>query len=1482
MSGAAGGLAPSLGQLQALGVTGVTADNLPAIQAAIAATADDGSGVSSLSALQGVVSAAATAAADALGVIKSYADDNTQPAPTVQDYADAGVAGVSSGNLSAINSAIDQLSGAGVDTRGEVQAVVDAYAALLLAADNTDDNDPKPSQAQYAAMGVVGVDSAAKESLLGDVIDVKGSADVETVAQVQALADAVAAVMSGAAGGLAPSLGQLQALGVTGVTADNLTAIQAAIAATADDGSGVSSLRALQGVVSAAATAAADALGVIKSYADDNTQPAPTVQDYADAGVAGVSSGNLSAINSAIDQLSGAGVDTRGEVQAVVDAYAALLLAADNTDDNDPKPSQAQYAAMGVVGVDSAVKESLLGDVIDVKGSADVETVAQVQALADAVAAVMSGAAGGLAPSLGQLQALGVTGVTADNLPAIQAAIAATADDGSGVSSLSALQGVVSAAATAAADALGVIKSYADDNTQPAPTVQDYADAGVAGVSSGNLSAINSAIDQLSGAGVDTRGEVQAVVDAYAALLLAADNTDDNDPKPSQAQYAAIGVVGVDSAVKESLLGDVIDVKGSADVETVAQVQALADAVAAVMSGAAGGLAPSLGQLQALGVTGVTADNLPAIQAAIAATADDGSGVSSLSALQGVVSAAATAAADALGVIKSYADDNTQPAPTVQDYADAGVAGVSSGNLSAINSAIDQLSGAGVDTRGEVQAVVDAYAALLLAADNTDDNDPKPSQAQYAAIGVVGVDSAVKESLLGDVIDVKGSADVETVAQVQALADAVAAVMSGAAGGLAPSLGQLQALGVTGVPADNLPAIQAAIAATADDGSGVSSLSALQGVVSAAATAAADALGVIKSYADDNTQPAPTVQDYADAGVAGVSSGNLSAINSAIDQLSGAGVDTRGEVQAVVDAYAALLLAADNTDDNDPKPSQAQYAAIGVVGVDSAVKESLLGDVIDVKGSADVETVAQVQALADAVAAVMSGAAGGLAPSLGQLQALGVTGVTADNLPAIQAAIAATADDGSGVSSLSALQGVVSAAATAAADALGVIKSYADDNTQPAPTVPDYADAGVAGVSSGNLSAINSAIDQLSGAGVDTRGEVQAVVDAYAALLLAADNTDDNDPKPSQAQYAAIGVVGVDSVVKESLLGDVIDVKGSADVETVAQVQALADVVAAVISGSAGRLAPSLGQLQALGVTGVTADNLPAIQAAIAATADDGSGVSSLSALQGVVSAAATAAADALGVIKSYADDNTQPAPTVQDYADAGVAGVSSGNLSAINSAIDQLSGAGVDTRGEVQAVVDAYAALLLAADNTDDNDPKPSQAQYAAMGVVGVDSAAKESLLGDVIDVKGSADVETVAQVQALADVVAAVMSGAAGGLAPSLGQLQALGVTGVTADNLPAIQAAIAATADDGSGVSSLSALQGVVSAAATAAADALGVIKSYADDNTQPAPTVQDYADAGVAGVSSGNLSAINSAIDQLSGAGVDTRGEVQAVV
>uniref|UniRef100_UPI0035628B87 DUF5011 domain-containing protein n=1 Tax=Sulfurovum sp. TaxID=1969726 RepID=UPI0035628B87 len=69
----------------------------------------------------------------AIDKIKTYADDNTQPIPTVQDYINAGVTGVTPDNIDEINTVVSSLIAEDVDTEEEIQALADDLEIVLPA-----------------------------------------------------------------------------------------------------------------------------------------------------------------------------------------------------------------------------------------------------------------------------------------------------------------------------------------------------------------------------------------------------------------------------------------------------------------------------------------------------------------------------------------------------------------------------------------------------------------------------------------------------------------------------------------------------------------------------------------------------------------------------------------------------------------------------------------------------------------------------------------------------------------------------------------------------------------------------------------------------------------------------------------------------------------------------------------------------------------------------------------------------------------------------------------------------------------------------------------------------------------------------------------------------------------------------------------------------------------------------------------------------
>jgi hypothetical protein len=957
--------------------------------------------------------------------------------------------------------------------------------------------------------------------------------------------------------------------------------------------------------------------------------------------------------------------------------------------------------------------------------------------------------------------------------------------------------------------ALAVISNAAQTNTATAtnPDMSVYAAAGVTGVIGYAMSAYNSTLNTatINGAATSTTAQVQSIVNAYNDIIgLSLGYSGSPLPVPTAAQFATIGVTGVQDAkgggnalylLDQSLFGNYNTAS------TVAGVQALANAANHVMAAAGGTAAEaatlSLMDFSALGITGVTATNLAAVQQIIRSATSD-TQVDMRYEIQDRINAnLGTSASSALNLIGNAAEDNSATAPTLaaKIFATAGITGVDSSNLPSIYSALNSeaIGLLRASRPAELQALVDSYKAILQSADGVAGNTATPlTAAQYSAIGVTGVSGVTALHLLNDVVDASARAKVDTVPELQALANAAAHVMAG----MDVSLVDLRALGISGVTATNLGTIQAALQANVN-GSAIDTKGELQAMVNAAiasATPTGKALATISAAAENNTAVASSLSTsiYSAAGVTGVSAANLASVSSALDSAVVRGVmaDTTAEVQAIVNAYNAILASADGVAGNTATPlTAAQYSTIGVVGVTGTATAgsamSLLNSVVDANAKSGVDTVAEVQAMADAATHVITTAGGTSAQaatlSLADLTALGIHGVTAANLATVQAAVQATNADAM-VDTQAELQTLVNTALSGVPAALNAISTAAETNTAVASGLSAnvYSAAGVTGVSAANIASVNSALDsaKVNGAAADTTAEVQAIVNAYGAVLANADGVHGNAKLPiTLAQYAAIGVTGISdavatpvmitddgayffgtgadqtadqqsgSIVEPSgltlnvvipnggdwhLLNDVVDASARSAVDTVAEVQSMATAANHVIAAAGGSMeqaaAVTLADLHALGIHGVTAANLVTVQAALELTGSDFA-VDTQAELQSLVDTALPLAPWALHSISAAAEFDTASSGKLrlELFGLAGVTGVNTGNWKAIYSALDSshVNVALTDSVVEVQAIVDSYTAILHSADGVGGNTVSALTAHdYTNIGVTGVAEA--------------------------------------------------------------------------------------------------------------------------------------------------------------
>lgn len=491
---------------QGLSMTGLSesAEALPLVLApeawegsgaAVAALAPLAAGPGALAAALGGLAAAAAGGgggntatsltpAQALDAIKSAAQANNASSTSLPltTYSSAGVTGVTSANLAAINDALNSagVTGDSVGNLPEVQALVNAYNKVLAAANGTDgDSTALPTASDYTLLGVTGVEDASVVALLSDVVDVKANAEVDTVAELQTLSDAAKAVShySGQSG-TAPTATQINklvagfkfsdgsSLSANPVDEVTLTTVLARIQAANADGTVITTQSELADIVNTAPSynTAISKLTIFASLETKGliaaTHPVPAVADYAAANVTGVTADQLDAINDALASGPVTGDWSKAPLQTLVDAYTAILVEANDTNgdvgDNVPDatptsdPSAAQYTAIGVTLGSATTPENLalLNDVVGASQRSDVDTIAELNTLVSIVNAIQSTAAG-QSPStpltlsdLGKI-GLNTSGLNSSNFPFLLQAIAAKADDGSQTNSLTKLQTLI-------------------------------------------------------------------------------------------------------------------------------------------------------------------------------------------------------------------------------------------------------------------------------------------------------------------------------------------------------------------------------------------------------------------------------------------------------------------------------------------------------------------------------------------------------------------------------------------------------------------------------------------------------------------------------------------------------------------------------------------------------------------------------------------------------------------------------------------------------------------------------------------------------------------------------------------------------------------------------------------------------------------------------------------------------------------------------
>ena len=778
----------------------------------------------------------------ALSKINAYISGTSASAPLLKDYTDAGITitGVSdtSAFVAALNTVLKPL---GTATVASAQSVADAYLKVWSKANGTaaDTTTNDPTLSDYQVMGLSNLPSSNHGiTLLNDVVKTRLTTDVDTLAKLNAFASIANRIVLAAADNVVTlTASEFNSVGLADITATNVNALVSAITASANDGSGVSTVAQLKDISAAYLKILAEANGVRGDTMDPSK--IPTSAEFKNIGV------------------------TLGKA------------------DSNSTQSGAAF--------------KLLNDVIDGLGNSAVDTVKEINDLAVVVDKVMNlstAATGSAGTAIGltaaDLALLSVSGVTSDNLAQVVEAIRLTqSGNGSAVDTVKELQ--------AAAD-LGVIMNYADTAVGAAahiaPTLAQYQNAGLLSLDSGankaitsaNKAAVDSAVEALSAADVNTTARLQAVVNAYAKIFAEADGTKANTLETAKlttadvltlgalSKYDALtGAIGGSTSGKAlgaggqqasalKLFNDVIDSRTISQVDTVVELNQLNIVVDKILD-VAGGVTPTVALTAAdfslIGVTGVTSGtngNLTKVVASILATPSaDGTLVDTLAELQAIAS---------LAVVQDYSKDSSS-APTIpnaQTYSsDLGLTGISNNvNLAnAVNSSLVVKRDGNITLESVRQLAVDFQSILNEATGGLANANTNPTAAQYENvlsntrhvfhISTANSPTAFQSNalaLLNDVVAHKSQTGVDSVGELEALASVVDRIFNTAADATGNNvlLGELfNTLGMSNPNqfsdfsnSSKTTALNNAIRITANDGDGVRTWEQLQIILNTA------------------------------------------------------------------------------------------------------------------------------------------------------------------------------------------------------------------------------------------------------------------------------------------------------------------------------------------------------------------------------------------------------------------------------------------------------------------------------------------------------------------------------------------------------------------------------------------------------------------------------------------------------------------------
>ncbi|WP_340245413.1 hypothetical protein, partial [Roseobacter sp. HKCCA2468] len=314
------------------------------------------------------------------------------------------------------------------------------------------------------------------------------------------------------------------------------------------------------------------------------------LQDYLEAGVEGVTADNLAAVNYAVEQAADGAAGTNPDLASLVAQANAAISALTNATDANALTVD-QFAAAGVKGVTvenlAIASASVVAASADDKDSVpDLQTIAEKASALSIIKGYSEGVSGAAVPTAVDYAAAGITHydsagtattISARNIEAINQVMQVSYTDGFTVTDSSSVQAILDSDTAGATSGvkyvsrLGAIEKIAHyasgTETANAPTAADYDAAGIAGVydssnngavagTPNNIQAVNMAVraDLAGYMDANTTAEIQVAVSRGRITHYANTNGLDDQATPAPlaaalvptvADYANVGVTEI-------------------------------------------------------------------------------------------------------------------------------------------------------------------------------------------------------------------------------------------------------------------------------------------------------------------------------------------------------------------------------------------------------------------------------------------------------------------------------------------------------------------------------------------------------------------------------------------------------------------------------------------------------------------------------------------------------------------------------------------------------------------------------------------------------------------------------------------------------------------------------------------------------------------------------------------------------------------------